>query len=139
MENHLFSVNLVAVSSPVQLLGVLYSCCQMNRDTCTIHGSSFWLLVALVADYLGGGAVVGIPGVFDCCSHSIVVAVVVVEDGIEGGSEDDVADSASDGFDEGIEVACSCSYSYSRSCNLPGCCFDGYKSSELYLDNHRRY
>ena len=152
MENHLFSVNLVAVSSPVQLLKVLcHSCCQMNRDTCTIHGSSFWLLVALVADYLGGGAVVGIPEVFDCCSHSTVVAVVV-EDGIEGGSEEDVADSeddfadtASDGFDEGIEVACSCScscscsYSYSRSYSLPDCCFDGYKSSERYLDNQRRY
>jgi hypothetical protein len=114
----------------------------MNRDTCTIHGSSFWLLVALVADYLGGGAVVGIPEVFDCCSHSTVVAVVAVAVVVEDGdSEDDVADTASDGFDEGIEVACSCSclYSYSRSYSLPDCCFDGYKSSERYLDNQRRY
>ena len=88
----------------------------------------------------------GIPEVFDCCSHSTVVAVVAVavvvdEDGIEGDSEDDFADTASDGFDEGIEVACSCScwYSYSRSYSLPDCCFDGYKSSERYLDNQRRY
>ena len=103
----------------------------------------------MVADYLGGGAVAGIPEVFDYCSHSTVVAVVavvvvvvvVVEDGIEGDSEDDVADTASDDFDEGIEVACSCScsYSYSRSCSLPDCCFDGYKSSERYLDNQMRY